>query len=145
MTKDILLRQVHPAHFPNNTLSSGAFRPTPSDKDQLSVDCGNMTTPELSFELHLKKTRENSDGTIVHLETVGTWGFTRDLCHTENLHVLPDPIVGDNAQPDNIAHHLVDFSSISGANPKKKNDTVAKRLRQQALEIGQLWPIQKQA
>lgn len=145
MNKDILLRQVHPTHFSNNTLSSGAFRPTPSDKDQLSVDCGNMTTPKLSFELHKKKTRKNSDGTIVHLETVGTWGFTRDLCHTENLRVLPDPIVDDTSQPNNIAHHLVDFSSITGENPKKKNDTVAKRLRRQALEIGQLWPIKNQA
>jgi hypothetical protein len=138
--KKLLLRQVHPTHL-NNGLSSGAFRPTPNDGDQLSVDCGNMTDPKASYELHISKTRVLPNGDRVHLETAGTWAISREICTAEKLTVLPDAISSDGEQPENSAHHLVDFSSIEGI-PKKKNDTVAKRLRQNALVHGQLWPTE---
>lgn len=137
--KDYLFRQVHPSHFENG-LSSGAFRPTPSDKDLLSVDCGNMTTAESSYNLHLKKTKQLADGSRAPLETVGVWALTRESCASNGLPVSADPLSDIEFQPDNTAHHLVDFSSIEG-NPSKKNGTVAKRLRQRALEIGRLWPV----
>jgi hypothetical protein len=136
--KDFLLRQVHPTHFKNG-LSSGAFRPTPNDGDMLSVDCGNMTTAEASYNLHLTKTKSLADGNRVPLETAGAWAITRELCASNGLPVSADPLTGIEFQPDNAAHHLVDFSGIAG-NPPKKNNTVAKRLKQRALEIGCLWP-----
>lgn len=136
--KDMLFRQVHPAHFKNG-LSSGAFRPTPSDKDRLSVDCGNMTTPEASYELHKKKSKTDTSGNVVHLQTEGTWAITREACRIEGLAVTPDIITNQPGQPDNPAHHLVDFSSVQG-NSKNKNGPVSKRLRQVALCIGRLWP-----
>lgn len=138
--KDLLFRQVHPHHFKNG-LSSGAFRPTPNDEDMLSVDCGGMTTAEGSYKLHLKKTKELPDGSLVALETAGTWAITRGSCAEENLPVIADPLKETENQPANAAHHLVDFSGLKG-NPKRKNDTVAKRLKQRALENGRLWPIQ---
>ena len=136
--KDFLFRQVHPCHFQNG-LSSGAFRPTPNDKDMLSVDCGNMTTAEASYNLHLTKTKQLPDGSRVALESAGTWAITRDVCATNSLSVTADPLIATESQPANTAHHLVDFSGIAGK-PSKKNDTVAKRLKQRALEIGRLWP-----
>lgn len=139
--KNLLFRQVHPAHFKNG-LSSGAFRPTPNDHDKLSVDCGSMTTADASYELHLKKTKSLADGTRKNLETVGTWAITREVCAANQLPVSADPVEEDEFQPENLAHHLVDFSGISGK-PTKKNDTVAKRLKQKAMEIGQLWPETK--
>ncbi len=138
MTKDLLYRQVHPTHSTNG-LSSVAFRPTPSDQDQLSVDCSNLTSPQEAFELHQKKTKEGPNGERIPLETAGTWGFSRASCDEHNLVVKSDPIKGDEYQPDNEAHHLVDFSSIEG-NPKNKNKTVAKRLREEAEVFGRLHP-----
>ena len=138
MIKDLLFRQVHPDHFKNG-LSSGAFRPTPRDDDKLSVDCGNMTTPQASYELHLKKTKLGNSTEREFLKSAGTWAIPRDSCRDENLPVIPDEVKEDPFQPNNPAHHLVDFSGISGM-PAKKNDLVAKRLRQKALELGQLWP-----
>ena len=136
--KDLLFRQVHPSHFKNG-LSSGAFRPTPSDDDMLSVDCGNLTTAKASYELHCKKTKQLSDGSRVPLETVGTWAITRDACAISGLPITADPLPATAYQPANAAHQLVDFTNIEGK-PSKKNDTVAKRLKQRALEIGCLWP-----
>lgn len=133
-----LYRQVHPTHL-RNGLSSGAFRPTPSDEDQLSVDCANLTTPEASYELHKRKTKFDKEGKAIPLETAGTWAFTRDDCRTEGLTVLANAIESQPGQPDNPAHHLVDFSTISG-NPKRKNENVSKRLRLSAEKIGKLWP-----
>lgn len=139
--KDLLFRQVHPTHFKNG-LSSGAFRPTPNDGDMLSVDCGNMTTAEASYNLHLTKTKQLADGIRVPLETAGAWAITRELCASNGLPVSADPLIGIEHQPDNAAHHLMDFSGLAG-NSSKKNDIVAKRLKQRALEIGCLWPVEK--
>lgn len=68
--RDLLFRQVHPAHIKNG-LSSGAFRPTPSDEDKLSVDCSNMTSAEAAFELHKRKTKLNSSGGLEFLDSDG--------------------------------------------------------------------------
>lgn len=131
-----LFRQVHPSHLING-LSSGAFRPTPNDEEKLSVDCASMTSAKASYELHLQKTKVLPSGDRVPLETSGTWAINRDICATENLPVVADPIENEPFQPNNLAHHLVDFSTtISSAS--KKN--IAKRLRLKALEFGKLWP-----
>lgn len=135
--RNMLFRQVHPAHFING-LSSGAFRPTPNDEEKLSVDCGNMTTAQASYELHLQKTKTLPSGDRVPLESEGTWAITRDICVAENLPISADPITNEQHQPDNLAHHLVDFSGLAGSASKK---AVAKRLRIKALEIGKLWPV----
>lgn len=136
--RDLMFRQVHPAHIKNG-LSSGAFRPTPSDEDKLSVDCSNMTSAEAAFELHKRKTKVKSSGGLEFLETAGTWAFAREDCAAEGLAITPDPIESITNQPDNPAHHLVDFSTITGL-ARKKNDAVSKRLRRQAEQRGRLWP-----
>jgi hypothetical protein len=133
-----LFRQVHPNHLKNG-LSSAAFRPTPSDKDMLSVDCARLTTAETSFQLHLTKTKKLADGSRANLETAGTWAITREICTENELAVTPDPVKRSEFQPANEAHHLVDFSTIAG-NPSRKNENVSKRLKQVAVEIGRLWP-----
>lgn len=138
----VLFRQVHPK-LNENGLSSSAFRPTPSDLDKLSVDCSEMTTAEESFQLHKKKTKKLEDGTVENLETDGAWPIERSLCAAENLQVEPDPVKGDPDQPDNKAHHLIDYTRITASpkgNPKNKNSAVAKRLRARAQELGRCWP-----
>lgn len=137
MTK-ILLRQVHPAHNENG-LSSGAFRPTPNDKGFLSVDCSEIFTAQVSYETHLKKTKPAKDGVgREYLKTDGTWAIARECCTTESLPVNPDPIENEEHQPDNLAHHLIDFNGVE----KKDIRNVAKRFKEKAEKIGRLWPVE---
>lgn len=42
----LLLRQIHPTFIQYGRVTSQAFRPTPKDEDQLSVDNGDMITAE---------------------------------------------------------------------------------------------------
>ena len=143
MTNNLLYRQVHPTHCLKE-LSSGAFRPTPGDKDQLSVDCAKMTTAQDSYELHLRKTKvDKNTGERLYLQTVGTWAISREAVEGEKLSVIPASVEKEPFQPDNLAHHLVDFSSVPVKNPVKpiqKNENVAKRLKADALKNGKLWP-----
>lgn len=144
MNNNLLFRQVHPTHHIKE-LSSGAFRPTPSDEDKLSVDCASMTSAEDSYNRHLKKTKlDKSTGQRVNLQTIGTWAFSRPVAAQENLVVSHAPVKDVEHQPDNAAHHLVDFSSIKPKNPNKpllKNENVAKRLKADALKHGKKWPL----
>lgn len=138
----ILFRQVHPK-LNENGLSSTAFRPTPSDLDKLSVDCSDRTSAEASFELHKRKTKRLPDGSLQYLETDGSWPIERSLCLAENLLIEPDPIKDEPEQPDNEAHHLINFETIEApvnGNIKNKNVAVAKRLRARAEELGRCWP-----
>jgi hypothetical protein len=49
----VLLRQVNPRFIQNGRFSSQVFRPTPKDHELLSVDNGDLITPEASFFLSL--------------------------------------------------------------------------------------------
>lgn len=138
MSAKLLFRQIHPS-LARNGLSSSAFRPAPRDDDKLSVDCSDMTNAEASYKLHIQKTKIAPDGTKVRLESAGTWAITRDICTVEQLAVTPDPIAKQADQPENLAHHLIDFSKITGQ-VKDKNAMVAKRLRLEAAKLGKLWP-----
>lgn len=143
-----MYRQVHPTHCLKE-LSSGAFRPTPSDKDQLSVDCSNMITAQAAYELHLKKTKlDKSTGERSFLQSAGTWALSRSDFSKENLPVSHAPVKDEEHQPDNPSHHLVDYSSIIPKNPAKpgsKNENVAKRLKLEAIKYGKQWPKHPEA
>ena len=45
----LLLRQIHPSFVQNGRVTSQAFRPTPKDENQLSVDNGDLISPEASW------------------------------------------------------------------------------------------------
>ena len=127
---NLLLRQIHPDHLPDGRgVSSAAFRPTPKDEGKLSVDCGNMTSPQAAHDLHLKK----------GFKTSGTWGITREECASEQLNVLPDPISKSVDGIGNPAHHVVVFPSEK----RKSNRNIAKRLRDKAVDRGRLWPLDR--
>lgn len=51
MTGDtLMLRQIHPNFIQNGRVTSQAFRPTPKDESRLSVDNGDMITPEACWK-----------------------------------------------------------------------------------------------
>ena len=46
----LLLRQIHPSFVQNGRVTSQAFRPTPKDQLQLSVDNGDRIAPEAAWK-----------------------------------------------------------------------------------------------
>jgi hypothetical protein len=46
----LLLRQIHPSFVQHGRVTSQAFRPTPKDENQLSVDNGDLVSPEGSWK-----------------------------------------------------------------------------------------------
>ena len=46
----LLLRQIHPSFVQNGRATSQAFRPTPKDESQLSLDNGDLVSAEASWK-----------------------------------------------------------------------------------------------
>lgn len=122
---DLLFRNVNPSWLTEKgAVQSVAFRPMPSDGDLLSVDCGNITTPDHSFS-HFTDTLGNQSAGVVALH--------RDECASYDLPVQADPVTKPAI---NDAHHLIDFSAYSKTQQRK----VGKRLAHVANERG--WLLQ---
>ena len=118
---DLLFRNVNPSWLTNEgVVQSVAFRPMPNDGGFLSVDCGNITTPDHSLS-HFTGTLGNQSAGIVALH--------RDECASHDLPVQADPVTEPAV---NDAHHLIDFSSYNKTQQKK----VGKRLARVANERG---------
>ena len=60
----LLLRQIHPSFVQNGSVTSQAFRPTPKDEDQLSVDNGDMVSPEDSWKRFSAQAECTSSGVM---------------------------------------------------------------------------------
>jgi len=106
----ILLRQGHPSFVENGETTSQAFFPFPKDNGKLSVDDGDLTTPEAAYELYTKLQRLESDG---------TWGISCEEVTSTGLAYGPDPL------PVNPAHALIDF----GTRSEKECRKLARKLK----------------
>lgn len=60
----LLLRQIHPTFTQNGRVTSQAFRPTPKDEHQLSVDNGDMVSPENSWKRFSSQPECTSSGVM---------------------------------------------------------------------------------
>lgn len=116
---ELLLRQVHPSFVREGRVTSQAFKPTPKDRDQLSVDLGALVTPTESF------TRFTAAG---H-RSLGIHGVTIGECRDQVLPVYRDPL------PDNDAHAYIDFQGLSMSQREKRS----KKLRDIAEARGWLY------
>lgn len=110
----LLLRQIHPAFIQNGRVSSQAFRPTPKDRNQLSVYDGDQIEPEDSHAHYVDE---------LGLTSVGVMGVTVKECQQLDLPARADP------QPF-PEHAVIDFSAHAKSAVEKK----AKLLRKQAAE-----------
>ena len=109
-----LYRQVHPAWFRNDRVTSQAFRPTAKDEQRLSVYDGDQMSPEDAFKHH-----------SLNHKTLGVLAVTVGECSALGLTVVLDPL----PYPE---HMIVDFSPFS----KSESKRLAKRLTALAVDRG---------
>lgn len=91
----IFFRQINPNYYSESGPNSQAFVPFPKDKGGLSVDDGQLTTAEHSWE---------RAASMCGLNSCGTWGVTKhDISTASSLEISVDP------QLCNDAHCLISF------------------------------------
>ncbi|MCX7231373.1 MAG: hypothetical protein NTW15_20635 [Burkholderiales bacterium] len=120
MTPDtLLLRQIHPGFVQNGRVTSQAFRHTPKDEFQLSVDNGARVTAEAAWR------RFTADPACT---SAGVQAISRSDCAAQVLPVIED----GSSHPE---HCSIDFSAFE----KKAIDKKAKLLRAAAATRGWLF------
>lgn len=112
-----LLRQINPAFIQQGRVTSQAFRPTPKDRQELSVYDGDLITPEGAW-------RHFTDGGF---RSVGVLAVTVGECRTEGLAARPSP----EQFPE---HAVIDFGDFTGSQAEKRG----KRLKDLAWSRGWL-------
>lgn len=120
-----LLRQIHPSFVQNGRPTSQASRPTPKDRDQLSVDDGSKIDARTSWE--------RFTGTL-GFESVGVLAVTVAECSEQQLPVTAD------AEPY-PEHCFIDFAGL----PKKAAEKKAKVLASHAVQRGWLFEDTQQS
>ena len=119
--KEILLRQVHPAQFPDGKPSKEAF--VPSDRDE-----GMLSTLRERVGAKEAYRRWTEDHTRL---SVGTFGIEVSEIHGENLTAL------DDAEFIPLADHAsVDFTSVPTKGQRKQ---IGRRFRDAAVSRGCLF------
>ena len=118
----LLLRQIHPNFVQNGRVTSQAFRPTPKDKELLSVYDGDQINAEQAWE-HFTQTPA--------CQSVGVFAVSVGECETLQLPTRPDPA----PFPE---HALIDFSNLA----KREIERKAKLLKGHAELRGWLYQAQ---
>jgi len=115
----LLLRQIHPTFHQNGRVTSQAFRPSPKDESQLSVDNGDLITPEAALIKYTAQAEFSSCGVlaVAHLE-----------CSTCNLPVIEDGV-------PYAEHCYLDFAPFG----RKDSDRIGKKLAAFAHDRGWLF------
>jgi len=119
---EVLLRQVHPIHYPNGVLSSGAFRPGPEHNLMLSTHRNRIG----AAESYRRWTEE------LGYESVGTWGVTVGEADELDLPALADEVLPE--VPDD--HASVNFAVCETDSQVKRK---AKELRKHAVNRTQIY------
>jgi hypothetical protein len=115
----LLLRQIHPKFVQEGRVTSQAFKPTPKDKERLSVYDGDLIEPEPAWQ-HYTRT--------LGFESAGVLAVTCQECGEAKLPVGPDP----EPFPEHVA---IDFRGLSRGAVEK----AAKKLRDKAERRGWLY------
>ncbi|WP_125255468.1 hypothetical protein [Brevundimonas fluminis] len=123
---ELLFRQVHPNFVVDGQLSSQPFQPSVKDDNKLSVDRSSLTTAADSHSLY---TSNGFESVAVYAVNVAEFGAEALPCVSDPL-----PAAGDLAA--NPAHALADYS----AHKPSKQKTIAKRLKQKAINRGRQHP-----
>jgi hypothetical protein len=120
---EVLYRQVHPSWIEDGVPTSQAFRPTPKDKGELSIDRGSLTTAEAAYKHHT---------TVQKLAAAGTWAVTVGEADAVGLGCF------DDDQPGLLAHGFVDFRGLGRKEADRKGILLAARARAR----GRLYPTE---
>ncbi len=122
----LLLRQVNPNFIQDGEATSQAFTPFPKDKGNLSVDDGDQTSPQASFQYFTQ---------ILGFASAGVWAVNGAEVHGTGLTYRPDPIPDKTDTPGNPAHALIEFGTRSDKECRK----LAKILKRHASARGGLY------
>jgi len=117
--ESLLLRQIHPNFVQNGRVTSQAFRPSPKDESHLSVDNGDMVTPEVSWK-RFSVQSENS--------SAGVMAISHSECSDCQVEVIEDGV----PYPE---HCYLDFSPFG----RKESDRIGKKLASAAHSRGWLF------
>lgn len=115
----LLYRQVNPSWVQGGRVTSQAFRPTPKDKDKLSVYDGDLIGPEAAWQ-HFTEQRG--------LASIGVVAVSVAECAEQELPALSDP-------EDFPEHALIDFTGKSNS----QRDKCSKILRAKSEARGWLF------
>ena len=115
----LMLRQIHPHFIQNGKVTSQAFRPTPKDESQLSVDNGDMVQPEASWKRFAAEPENSSSGVM---------GILHSECSTCNIQIYEDGV----PYPE---HCYLDFSPFN----RNTCDKLGKKLAAFAQTRGWLY------
>lgn len=118
-----LLRQIHPNFVKDGRVSSQAFLPTPKDEKMLSVDNGDLISPDLSYERFTQQ---------MNCKSVGVMVILKKECDDQILPIHEDM----DPYPE---HCSIDFSGITN----KIIEMKAKILRSFAQKRGWLYQEEK--
>jgi len=109
----LLLRQINSAFIKEERVTSIAFRPTPKDEKQLSVDNGDYITAEQSYNRFISN---------LNCSSIGVLAVSKKECDDETLLVIEDCIPYKE-------HCSIDFTGLS----KREIETKSKILRDKAI------------
>lgn len=115
----LLLRQIHPSFVQDGRVTSQAFRPTPKDELQLSVDNGDHVSAEQAWRRFIANPA---------CASVGVQALAHSDCTAHELPVIED----GQPYPE---HCSIDFSAFD----KKTIEKKAKLLRAAAEARGWLF------
>jgi len=115
----LLLRQIHPSFIQAERVTSQAFRPTPRDENQLSVDDGDQISAAAAWQRFSRQP---------NCQSIGVLGITVEECTQRNLSVIPDGA----PYPEHVS---IDFQGIAN----KQIEKIAKLLASQARTRGWLY------
>lgn len=123
---EVLFRQIHPSFLQDGEPSSDRFRPSERDEGKLSLDRSSITTAGESHSLY---TDNGNSSAAVFGVAVGEFRAQSVECES-------DPLPEEGKLKANPAHALADFAP----HDLKKQKTIAKRLKRDAIARGQLHP-----
>ena len=115
----LLLRQIHPSFVQNGRVTSQAFRPTPKDELELSVDNGDLITPDAAWKRFISQSACSSSGVMA---------ISNGECSACQLQVVQD----GTPYPE---HCYLDFSLFE----RKESEKIGKRLSALAQARGWLY------
>ncbi|TVR68075.1 MAG: hypothetical protein EA427_11415 [Spirochaetaceae bacterium] len=114
----LLLRQINPSFIQEGRVTSQAFRPTPKDKQLLSVYDGDLIEPAAAVHHFIE---------VLECRSAGCMAVTRAECSGFELDVRSDP----DPFPE---HAVIDFAVLNEGQKK----SASKRLRDHAETRGWL-------
>ena len=117
----LMLRQIHKNFIQNGRVSSQAFRPTPKDKNLLSVYNGDEIQPKDAFTHYTE---------ILGMSSCGVLAVTWKECDSCGLPVVKDP------EPFK-EHCVIDFTASSSSKRRKQSGL----LRNFAVTRGWLYTV----